>query len=100
VNAVDETVASNSERSAGAQRPPFGDSAEAQALSQGSSIDTWLLTRLRTFLGDPPVEFSVRDRALVGPSDVPAVARVTFANRRTLMAILSDPPLRFGDAYS
>ncbi len=100
MNAVDETVASNPERSAGAQRPPFGESAESQALAPGSSIDTWLLTRLRSFLGDPPLEFAVRDRALVGPSDVPALARVTFANRRTLMTILSDPPLRFGDAYS
>jgi cyclopropane-fatty-acyl-phospholipid synthase len=100
VNAVDERLASNPERTAGAARAPFSESAEEQALPQGPSIDTWLLTRLRSFLGDPPVEFSVRDRALVGPADVAAVARVTFANRRTLMGILADPPLRFGDAYS
>jgi cyclopropane-fatty-acyl-phospholipid synthase len=73
---------------------------DPRAREQGSSIDSWLLTRLRAVLGDPPVEFAVRDRAMVGPAEVPAVARVTFASRRSLMAILPDPPLRFGDAYS
>jgi cyclopropane-fatty-acyl-phospholipid synthase len=100
VNAVEKTVAPNSERSLGAQRPARAGTPEHEALPQGPSIDSWLLTRLRSFLGDPPVDFSVRERALVGPTDVPAVARVTFATRRTLMGILADPPLRFGDAYS
>ena len=61
--------------------PPFAPTAEPQRRAPGSSIDSWLLTRLRAFLGDPPVEFGVRGRALVGPSDVAPVARVTFANR-------------------
>jgi cyclopropane-fatty-acyl-phospholipid synthase len=99
VNAFDESLASNSERAA-ARRPPPADTAESPAPAPARPIDLWLLTRLRTFLGDPPVEFVMRDGALVGPSEVPAVARVTFANRRSLMAILADPPLRFGDAYS
>jgi len=100
VNAFDESLASNSERAAGTRPPPFAAAAESQGRAPGSSIDSWLLTRLRAFLGDPPVEFAVRDRALVGPSDVTPVARVTFANRRTLMPILADPALRFGDAYA
>ncbi len=100
MNAFDESLASNSERAAGTRHPPFAAAAEPQGRAPGSSIDSWLLTRLRAFLGDPPVEFAVRDRALVGPSDVAPVARVTFANRRTLMPILADPALRFGDAYA
>jgi cyclopropane-fatty-acyl-phospholipid synthase len=99
VNAFDENLASNAER-ASAHRPPPSDAASLRGREQGSSIDSWLLTRLRAVLGDPPVEFAVRDRVMVGPADVPAVARVTFASRRSLMAILADPPLRFGDAYS
>ena len=99
MNAFDENLASNAER-ASAHRPPSGDPASLRGREQGSSIDSWLLTRLRAVLGDPPVEFAVRDRAMVGPADVPAVARVTFASRPSLMAILADPPLRFGDAYS
>ncbi|MBV9344137.1 MAG: class I SAM-dependent methyltransferase, partial [Gammaproteobacteria bacterium] len=62
--------------------------------------DQWLLTRLRAFLGDPPVAFAVRAGAHCGPLGDAAVARVTFADRRTLLSILADPPLRFGDAYS
>jgi len=100
VNAVQKSLASTPERISAAQRPPLPDEAASTAAPPGPSIDTWLLTRLRSFLGDPPVEFAVFGQALVGPADVPAVARVTFANRRTLMSILADPPLRFGDAYS
>jgi len=98
VNAFDESLASSSERASGSGRPP--PPAPVESAGPGSSIDGWLLTRLRAVLGDPPVEFAVKERALVGPADEPAVARVTFANRRTLMPILADPPLRFGDAYS
>jgi cyclopropane-fatty-acyl-phospholipid synthase len=100
VNAFDESLTSRSERTSAAHRGPPIEPEDSQALAPGHSVDSWLLTRLRAFLGDPPVEFAVQERALVGPSEVPAVARVTFANRRTLMAILADPPMRFGDAYS
>ena len=98
MNAFDESLASSSERASGSGRPP--PPAPVESAGPGRSIDGWLLTRLRAVLGDPPVEFAVKERALVGPADEPAVARVTFANRRTLMPILADPPLRFGDAYS
>ena len=100
MNAFDESLTSNAEHAAGRHHPPFAPTAEPQGRAPGSSIDSWLLTRLRAFLGDPPVEFAVRGRALVGPTDVAPVARVTFANRRTLMPILADPALRFGDAYA
>jgi cyclopropane-fatty-acyl-phospholipid synthase len=98
VNAFDESLAPTSERSSASRRPP--PPPEPSESAAGSSIDSWLLTKLRAVLGDPPVEFGVRDRALVGPTEEPAVARVTFANRRTLMPILADPARRFGDAYS
>jgi cyclopropane-fatty-acyl-phospholipid synthase len=100
VNAIDESLPSAAEHASAARRSPAPVAADPQAREPGSSIDSWLLTRLRAALGDPPVEFAVRDRALVGPVDVPAIARVTFANRPALMTILADPPLRFGDAYS
>ncbi len=100
MNAVDESLPSRSERASHAHHAPLADTADSGVPAQGRAIDAWLLTRLRAVLGDPPVEFAMRDGAMVGPTDVPAVARVTFANRRTLMPILADPPLRFGDAYS
>jgi len=44
------------------------------------------------------VDLALRDGAVV--SVAAPVARVTFASRSTLLAILADPWLRFGDAYS
>jgi cyclopropane-fatty-acyl-phospholipid synthase len=70
-----------------------------QALGGASSVDRWLLKQLHDSLGNPAVELVVRNSARVSPS-VAAVARVTFANRRTLLWVLLDPQMRFGDAYS
>jgi len=106
VNACDESVAAATERTR-AVRPsaPLAAEAPQQPLSQGSSLDRssldhWLLSKLRSLLGNPPVEFAVRNGTRVGPASASAVARVSFASRATLTAILVDPWLRFGDAYS
>src|SRR5205814_1484049 len=77
------------------QRPP----AEGGSLER-SSLDYWLLSKLRSLLGNPPVEFVVRSGTRVGPAGATAVARVSFASRATLTAVLADPWLRFGDAYA
>jgi len=62
------------------------------------ALDRRLLSRLRAFLGDPPLEFALRAGTRVGPAT--PIGRVTFASRATLFSILTDPWLRFGDAYS
>src|SRR5262249_61532138 len=93
---VNATGADRARRAPGL-RP--GPAAEAGA-GAGKSLAAGLLSRLGAFLGEPPVELAVRGKALVAPAGEPAVARVTFASRATLLAILADPPLRFGDAYS
>ncbi len=67
---------------------------------EGRTMDGWLLRRLRTLLGDPPLELALCGGARVGPDGTAPVARVTFANRANLMSILADPWVRFGDAYS
>jgi cyclopropane-fatty-acyl-phospholipid synthase len=74
--------------------------AESELPVDGSSLDYWLLQRLRALLGDPPVEFAIASGARVGPGSATPVARVTFASRATLTAIVTDPWVRFGDAYS
>ncbi|MBV8910380.1 MAG: class I SAM-dependent methyltransferase [Gammaproteobacteria bacterium] len=51
-------------------------------------------------LGHPPLELALRGGAQVGAHEADAIARVTFASRATLLSILLDPWLRFGDAYS
>ncbi|HEY2807552.1 MAG TPA: cyclopropane-fatty-acyl-phospholipid synthase family protein [Steroidobacteraceae bacterium] len=68
------------------------------APAEGRPLDAWLLSKLSASLGDPSLEFAIRDGARVS-SGTP-VARVIFANRATLLAVLADPAMRFGDAYS
>jgi cyclopropane-fatty-acyl-phospholipid synthase len=67
---------------------------------EGGSLDHWLLARLHSLIGDQRVELAIAGGARVGPGTTPAVARVTFASRATLTAVMVDPWLRFGDAYS
>jgi cyclopropane-fatty-acyl-phospholipid synthase len=96
VNACDESVAEASKRTgaeAGEQPAQAGDAG-------GSSLDYWLLSRLRALLSDPPIELAVAGGARAGPAAGASIARVTFASRATLFGILRDPWLRFGDAYS
>jgi cyclopropane-fatty-acyl-phospholipid synthase len=106
VNACDKSVAAATERTRAARPSPPPAAEVAQApLTRGnsvehSSLDYWLLSRLRSLMGNPPVEFALRSGTRVGPSVATPVARVTFAGRVTLTSILADPWLRFGDAYS
>ena len=105
MNACDESVATATEHTRTARpSPPLAAEVPQLPLTQGdslggSSLDYWLLSRLRSTLGNPPVEFAMGNGARVG-SDAEPVARVTFASRATLAFITADPWLRFGDAYS
>jgi cyclopropane-fatty-acyl-phospholipid synthase len=97
VNAVEQSLSSAAERNAAPERPLT--ELPPLAPGQGGTSDRWLLSRLYEVLGSPAVQFAVKDGACVG--DVSgAIARVTFASRATLLGVLSDPWLRFGDAYS
>ena len=103
MNAFEQTLASARERAPERtpDRPPTAAVPQLppRAMLQGSALDRWLLSRLHWLLGSPPLELAVRDGAGVGGAAAP-VARVTFASRGTLLSILVDPWLRFGDAYS
>ncbi|HXO16179.1 MAG TPA: cyclopropane-fatty-acyl-phospholipid synthase family protein [Steroidobacteraceae bacterium] len=106
MNACDKSVAAATERTRAARAsPPPAAEVPQPPLTQGSSLersslDYWLLSRLSSLMGNPPVEFALRSGTRVGPGVATPVARVTFAGRATLTSILVDPWLRFGDAYS
>jgi cyclopropane-fatty-acyl-phospholipid synthase len=71
------------------------------AVGEGSAADRWLLSQLYAMLGSPAAaQFAVRGSACVGAAHHEAVARVTFDTRATLLSVLVDPALRFGDHYS
>jgi len=72
VNACDESVAAATERTRAARpSPPLAAEVPQQLLTKGdsfggSSLDYWLLSRLRSTLGNPPVEFAMGNGARVG----------------------------------
>ncbi|MBV9317297.1 MAG: class I SAM-dependent methyltransferase [Gammaproteobacteria bacterium] len=80
-----------------AEEPPLPQ-LPARAFGEGKRTDRWILSRLLASLGSPPVELAIRGGAHVGVGA--PVARVTFDSRATLLWVLADVPLRFGDAYS
>ncbi len=103
MNARDERIAAATERAE--PTSPLNEVETSPALNdggalEGGSLDYWLLSRLRSFLGDPPVEFAMANGTRVGPGAALPGARVRFASRATLASITADPWLRFGDAYS
>jgi cyclopropane-fatty-acyl-phospholipid synthase len=67
----------------------------------GGSLEGRLLRRLLNKLGNPPIEFHLlwSGERIVPPTSQP-VKRVQVRDRGTLLGLLRDPQLRFGDAYS
>jgi cyclopropane-fatty-acyl-phospholipid synthase len=66
----------------------------------GDSLEGRLLRRLLSSLGDPPIEFQfLWSGERVAPSATRALEHVRIADRRTLLGLLRDPQVRFGDGY-
>lgn len=103
MNAVEQSLNSASETAEVTARPPSPPAIPdlpSDTRGQGSAFDRLLLSRLSEVLGRPAVEFAVRGSAWVGGEGRAPVARVTFDSRATLLSIIANPHLRFGDAYS
>ncbi len=100
MNACEQSLANAPKRAPESNLPaaPPLPQLPAEAPGESRRAGRWLLTRLLASLGSPPIELEIRGGARVG-ADTP-VARVTFASRSTLLWVLADVPLRFGDAYS
>ncbi len=65
------------------------------------SLEAKLLRRLLASIGEPPLDFVfgwTGERVEARPG--PAVATVRLADRATLVGLIADPQVRFGDAYS
>ncbi|MGO9514399.1 MAG: class I SAM-dependent methyltransferase [Steroidobacteraceae bacterium] len=98
-------------RSADSQPPPIaaefdshgrlGPSAPSTNLRTGTSLEARLLRRLLSSLGDPPIEFQfLWTGERVAPHATLPREHVRITDRRTLLGLLRDPQVRFGDAYS
>ncbi|HEY6482298.1 MAG TPA: cyclopropane-fatty-acyl-phospholipid synthase family protein [Steroidobacteraceae bacterium] len=101
MNAAEDYVAAKSNRVPGSiPAAPAGDvPARRPRVRRAQSVEGRLLRRLLTFLGDPPLEFVLWTGERVPSASEPIVS-VHLADRATLLGLLADPQVRFGDAYS
>jgi cyclopropane-fatty-acyl-phospholipid synthase len=65
-----------------------------------SRIDEWLLQKTYRAAGQPAVGLELRNGAEVSPKDALAVPNIVIQDRNTLLRLLLDPEVEFGDAYS
>jgi cyclopropane-fatty-acyl-phospholipid synthase len=63
-------------------------------------IDRWVLGQMRRRLQGIPLRVRLWDGTSVGLSDTEEVAEVFVKDRRTLLALVRDPAVAFGDAYA
>jgi cyclopropane-fatty-acyl-phospholipid synthase len=80
----------------------FPDSAASRAPPRlaPSSLEARVLRRLLAKVGDPAIEFVLWNGEHLAPTGCAPIVRVRIHERRTLFALLRNPQLEFGDAYS
>ena len=77
----------------------FGLSSLARS-SQAVAAENWLVRRLLLQCGNPAIAIELWDGRRIATSDVTPVALMRIHDRRSLLGILVNPELGFGDAYS
>src|SRR5712691_9507655 len=65
-----------------------------------SRIDLWLLEKIHHSVGRPPIRLMLGNGVQVSPADVLPIARIVIRDRRTLLNLILDPEVGFGEAYS
>jgi cyclopropane-fatty-acyl-phospholipid synthase len=99
MSALEREVASSADRTPRAPRaaepaPP------SPPVTGRLSVEGKLLKRLLSLIGNPPIEFVLWTGERVSTSAAPIVAGVRIADRGTLLGLVKDPHISFGDAYS
>jgi len=69
-------------------------------LPVSSATDTWLLRKVLSATGDPPIRLAIRDGASVCPPKVRPVGTILFQNRAALLKTVLQPEIGFGDGYA
>jgi cyclopropane-fatty-acyl-phospholipid synthase len=66
-----------------------------------SSIEVWLLQRLRRSIGNPPIRLILgKHKEVAPPSGKEAIVTVSISDRRSLAKLLFSPEIAFGDGYA
>jgi cyclopropane-fatty-acyl-phospholipid synthase len=68
--------------------------------SRRSSIKEWLISRVLSSSGNPPLRLVLWDGTRISPRGDDCVATVSIRDPMTLLKLALDPELHFGDAYS
>lgn len=68
--------------------------------SASNAIDRWLLQRMLTGLGRPPIRIHLWDGAQVSPPGITPEAEMRIGDRGWLYRLISDPEVQFGEGYS
>jgi len=63
-------------------------------------LDKWLLQHLYSSIGSPQISLRFDDSVQVSPEGKVPVATIAIRDRRTLLKMLLDPQLGFGEAYT
>jgi cyclopropane-fatty-acyl-phospholipid synthase len=70
-------------------------------LDQGTPrIERWLLRQIFKAIGPAPVRIAIEGGAAMSPPGVSPLATVVIRDRRTLLGLLTDPEMAFGEAYA
>jgi cyclopropane-fatty-acyl-phospholipid synthase len=69
-------------------------------LPSSSSIERWLLHRVWSITGHPPIRLAMKDGVSVSPPGAAPAATVVFQDRATLLNSILHSEVGFGDGYS
>jgi len=69
-------------------------------LPVSSATDTWLLHKVLSATGNPPIRLAALDGVSVCPSGVQPVGTILFHNRAALLRTILQPEIGFGDGYT
>jgi len=65
-----------------------------------SSIEKWILQKIYTSIGRPPIRLALERGSEVGPTDAEPVASVLISDWSTFTRLLLNPEIGFGDGYT
>ncbi|HEX3836623.1 MAG TPA: cyclopropane-fatty-acyl-phospholipid synthase family protein [Steroidobacteraceae bacterium] len=100
MNALEESLTSSADRAGAASGPVPAVGNDAPKLGLATSAAGRGVAKLLKMFGTPPFEFALWNGERIVPEGRNPIARITIRDRKVLLGLLSNPGVRFGDAYS
>ena len=70
------------------------------SLNTNSRMDEWLLRKIYDAVGKPQIALRLRNGVGISPQDAPSVADIIIDDPETLLRLILDPEIGFGEGYS